>query len=137
MAGEIADFGRVPLGADKASDRKQFVRELLDHNVTPHIAQKQRSATDQQTSHHGGYAISQTKRKRVEKILGWLKTVRGLRQSRPLGVEQGLDIHPGADRPQFWCSCGQKRNRGTSRRIVSNTSNTLLNTDSTVTSRCH
>ena len=86
MVEEIAGPGRVTLGADKGYDRKEFVRELRDHNVTPHIAQKQYSAIDQRTSRHGGYAISQTKRKRVEEIFGWLKTVGGLRQTRHRGV---------------------------------------------------
>jgi transposase len=83
---EIAGLGRVTLGADKGYDRKEFVQELRDHNVTPHIAQKQHSAIDQRTSRHGGYVISQTKRKRVEEIFGWLKTVGGLRKTRHRGV---------------------------------------------------
>jgi hypothetical protein len=29
---------------------------------------------------HGGYAISQQMRKRVEEIFGWLKTVGGMRK---------------------------------------------------------
>jgi transposase len=86
MVEEIAGLGRVTLGADKGYDRKEFVRELRDHNVTPHIAQKQHSAIDQRTSRHGGYVISQTKRKRVEEIFGWLKTVGGLRKTRHRGV---------------------------------------------------
>jgi transposase len=86
MVEEIAGLGRVTLGADKGYDRKEFVQELRDHNVTPHIAQKQHSAIDQRTSRHGGYVISQTKRKRVEEIFGWLKTVGGLRKTRHRGV---------------------------------------------------
>jgi IS5 family transposase len=86
MVEEIAGLGRVTLGADKGYDRKEFVRELRDYNVTPHIAQRQNSAIDQRTSRHGGYVISQTKRKRVEEIFGWLKTVGGLRKTRHRGV---------------------------------------------------
>ena len=88
MVEELSGLGRVTLGADKGYDRKEFVRELRDHNVTPHIAQKQYSAIDQRTSRHGGYAISQTKRKRVEEIFGWLKTVGGLRKIRHRGVQR-------------------------------------------------
>src|SRR5271157_832632 len=54
MVEEIAGLGRVTLGADKGYDRKEFVRELRDHNVTPHIAQKQWSAVDRRTSRQAG-----------------------------------------------------------------------------------
>ena len=67
MVEEIAGLGRVTLWADRGYDRKEFVRELREHNVTPHIAQKQHSAIDQRTIRHGGYAISQTKCKRSKR----------------------------------------------------------------------
>ncbi len=88
MVEQIPGLGRVTLGADKGYDRKEFVRALRDHNVTPHIAQKQWSAVDRRTSRQAGYAISQTKRKRVEEIFGWLKTVGGLRKTRHRGVKR-------------------------------------------------
>ena len=43
---------------------------------------------DQRTTRHAGYAISQCKRKRVEEIFGWLKTVGGLRKTRHRGVDR-------------------------------------------------
>ncbi len=82
----IPGFGRVTVGADKGYDRKQFVRELRDHNVTPHIARKSSSSVDARTTRHPGYAISQHQRKRIEEIFGWLKTVAGLRKTRHRGV---------------------------------------------------
>jgi len=88
MVEEIPGLRRVTLGADKGYDRKEFVRELRDHNVTPHIAQKQWSTVDRRTSRQAGYAISQTKRKRVEEIFGWMKTVGGLRKTRHRGVQR-------------------------------------------------
>ena len=88
MVEEIPGLGRVTLGADKGYDRKQFVGELREHNVTPHIARKQSSAIDRRTSRHAGYAISQTKRKRVEEIFGWIKTVGGLRKTRHRGTRR-------------------------------------------------
>jgi hypothetical protein len=60
-------------------------------NVTPHVAQNdthRRSAIDQRTTRHPGYQISQQKRKRVEEIFGWLKTVGGLRKLRHRGLER-------------------------------------------------
>jgi transposase len=83
---EIPGEKRVTLGADKGYDRKEFIQELRDHQVTPHIACKANSSIDARTTRHPGYAISQTKRKRIEEIFGWLKTVAGLRKTRHRGV---------------------------------------------------
>ena len=83
---EIPGRGRVTLGADKGYDRKEFIQELRDHQVTPHIACKANSTIDARTTRHPGYAISQNQRKRVEEIFGWLKTVAGLRKTRYRGV---------------------------------------------------
>jgi transposase len=86
MVEEIAGWHRVTLGADKGYDRKEFVQELRDHQVTPHIACKQTSIIDERTTGHPGYMISQQKRKRVEEIFGWVKTVGGLRKTRHRGL---------------------------------------------------
>jgi IS5 family transposase len=86
MVEEIAGWQRVTLGADKGYDRKQLVQELREHRVTPHVAQKVNSAIDQRTTRHPGYRLSQWRRKRVEEIFGWLKTVAGLRKTRHRGV---------------------------------------------------
>jgi transposase len=86
MVEEIPGQHRVTLGADKGYDRKDFVQELRDHQVTPHIARKSTSIIDDRTTRHAGYAISQQKRKRIEEIFGWLKTVAGLRKTRHRGV---------------------------------------------------
>ena len=86
MVAEIPGQHRVTLGADKGYDRKEFVQELRDHQVTPHIARKSTSIIDERTTRHPGYAISQQKRKRIEEIFGWLKTVGGLRKTRHRGV---------------------------------------------------
>ncbi len=86
MVEEIPGQQRVTLGADKGYDRKEFVQELRDHQVTPHIARKPASIIDDRTTRHPGYAISQQKRKRVEEIFGWLKTVAGLRKTRHRGI---------------------------------------------------
>jgi transposase len=86
MAEEIPGQHRVTLGADKGYDRQEFVQELRDHQVTPHIARKSTSIIDERTTRHPGYAISQQKRKRIEEIFGWLKTIGGLRKTRHRGV---------------------------------------------------
>ena len=59
--------------------------------MTPHVTQNdqnRRSAIDQRTTRHPGYAVSQRKRKRVEEIFGWLKTVGMLRKTRHRGVDR-------------------------------------------------
>ena len=80
----------VTVGADKAYDTQDFVAEARHLKVTPHVAQnnkRRKSAIDGRTTRHGGYAISQRKRKRVEEIFGWLKTVGGMRKLRHRGME--------------------------------------------------
>jgi len=71
---------RLTLGADKAYDVREFVNDLRDLNVTPHIAQNtsgRSSAIDARTTRHPGYEISQQKRKRTEEPFGWGKTIGG------------------------------------------------------------
>ena len=86
MAAEITGQGRVTLGADKGYDQKELVRALREHRVTPHVAQKVHSAIDRRSTRHPGYRLSQWRRKRVEEIFGWLKTVAGLRKTRHRGI---------------------------------------------------
>jgi hypothetical protein len=65
------------------------VTALRDKAVTPHVAQHtsgRRSAIDEGTAGHPGYAISQRIRKRVEEAFGWAKTVAGLRKMRHRGL---------------------------------------------------
>jgi transposase len=91
MAAELPGDGRITLGGDKNYDTAAFVEELRSLNVTPHVAQNnkgRRSAIDQRTTRHPGYLISQQKRKRVEEIFGWLKTVGGLRKLRHRGLDR-------------------------------------------------
>ena len=74
------------VGADKGYDTARFVDEVRALEVTPHIAQKIRhSAIDGRTTRHPGYQVSQRKRKLVEQVFGWLKTVGGLRKLRHRG----------------------------------------------------
>src|SRR4051812_32796940 len=67
-------------GADKTYDTEDFVNELRSMNVTPHLAQNtsgRSSVIDARTTRHGGYAVSQRIRKRIEEAFGWIKTVAG------------------------------------------------------------
>src|ERR1700680_1359107 len=86
MVEAIPGWHRITLGADKGYDSKEFVAELRDHQVTPHVACKATTIIDERTTRHPGYLISQQKRKRIEEIFGWLKTVAGLRKTRHRGA---------------------------------------------------
>lgn len=67
---------RITLGADKGYDAAEFVADLREMCVTPHIAAKTKgSAIDARTTRHEGYAVSQRKRKLIEEAFGWGKTV--------------------------------------------------------------
>jgi len=82
---------RGTLGADRGYDTEAFVGALRRRGVTPHVAQSttgRASAIDGRTTRHAGYAESQRRRKRVEEIFGWLKTVGLLRKARHRGVDR-------------------------------------------------
>jgi transposase len=76
------------LGADKGYHTKGFVQHLRDLAIKPHIARIEGRHTpglDRRTTRHGGYQISQVRRKLVEEVFGWGKVVGGLRKSRFIG----------------------------------------------------
>lgn len=84
---------RLTLGADKNYDTKEFVEQMRGLNITLHAAQNTKrrggSALDQRTTRHPGYELSQWKRKLVEEIFGWLKTIGLLRKTRHKGLKLG------------------------------------------------
>ena len=79
--------GRATLGADRG-----VVGELRALGVTPHVASNDRrwgrGAVDGRTTRHGGYALSQRRRKLTEEVFGWLKTVGGGRKLRYVGPDR-------------------------------------------------
>ena len=88
MIQEIPGDNRATVGADKAYDARDFVNQCRADNVVPHVAQKKNSAIDARTTRHDSYAVSLRKRKRIEEIFGWLKTVGCLRKIRHRGVRK-------------------------------------------------
>jgi transposase len=91
MIGNLPGRSRVTLGADKGYDTEEFVANLREMNVTPHVAQnnsRRRSAIDDRTTRHEGYETSQRKRKRVEEIFGWAKVVGLVRKARVRGLQR-------------------------------------------------
>jgi len=87
MVGDLPGLQRLTVGGDKGYDTREFVEGLRVMHVTPHVAAKKVgwSAVDGRTTRHPGYEISQRKRKRVEEIFGWLKTVGIMRKTRHRG----------------------------------------------------
>ena len=91
--GRVANLPRdqpVTVGGDKNYDTRDFVADARDLNATPHVAQnnkRRQSAIDGRTTRHPGYQVSQQKRKRVEEIFGWMKTVGGMRKLRHRGLK--------------------------------------------------
>jgi hypothetical protein len=86
MASRLPGSRRLTLGADKGYAASEFAAELREMNITPHISRRKRGkAVDGRTTRHEGYAISQKKRKRVEEIFGWAKTVGLIRKAKMRG----------------------------------------------------
>ena len=91
MASKIPGVKPVTLGGDKNYDTRDFVADLRDMKVTPHVAQNntnRSSAIDGRTTQHPGYAISQKKRKRMEESFGWMKMIGLLRKVKLRGLEK-------------------------------------------------
>jgi transposase len=92
MLEQLPGANRLTVGGDKGYDTRDFVAECRHMNVTPHVAQNVKrsggSAIDERTTRHGGYRISQQKRKRIEECFGWLKTIALMRKVRHRGLEK-------------------------------------------------
>jgi transposase len=82
---------RITLGADKAYDVAEFVEDLRQIKVTPHVTQNtsnRRSAIDGRTTRHPGYGISQRIRKCIEERFGWTKASAGLGKTKHRGTDR-------------------------------------------------
>lgn len=82
----------MTLGADKSYQEEIFVRGLRSEQVVPHVAEYAPNPkwvnwlTESERS-DAGFAISQRKRKLVEKVFGWMKQER-LRQVKVRGLRR-------------------------------------------------
>jgi transposase len=82
--------GPITLGADKGYQEEQFLDRLRERNVVPHVAEYTPNPqwpsflTDTERN-DPGFAISQKKRKLVEKVFGWAKLDRALQQVKLRG----------------------------------------------------
>ena len=74
-----------------------FIDDLRTRKVTPHMAvqgyktktgKRRKTKIDRRTTHHGGYAVSQRIRKRIEEIFGWVKLNAGQDKTKFRGIER-------------------------------------------------
>jgi transposase len=78
----------ITVGADKAYQVRGFIEGLRELGVLPHVAEYDRNLPQwpncltAREREHPGFAISQLKRKLIEKIFGWIKFVAGLRKTK-------------------------------------------------------
>jgi len=90
MIDRIEGEHRVTVAADKAYDTREFVKQVRQKGGTPHVAQNLNrsggSAIDGRTTRQSGYAVSQRKRKLVEEVFGWMKTIAGQRKTKYRGL---------------------------------------------------
>jgi len=80
---------RITVAADKAYDTSDFVKDMREMKVTPHVASKKKgTAVDGRTTRHGTYKQSLKDRKKIEEFFGWAKVIAGFRKLRHVGLEK-------------------------------------------------
>lgn len=84
---------RITLGADKGYQHEKFIQALRRRKVRPHVAEyepnpKWLNWLNRKERIEPGYAISQRKRKLVEKVFGWMKLDRSMRQIKLRGLRK-------------------------------------------------
>ena len=89
----IERSGPITLGADKGYQHGPFVSALRERNVVPHVAEykpnpKWPSFLTEHERSGDGFRQSQQKRKLVEKVFGWAKLDRALRQTKLRGLRR-------------------------------------------------
>jgi hypothetical protein len=83
----------ITVGGDKLYQEKEFIKGLRERQVIPHVAEyephrKWPNWLSEQERNDPGYAISQPRRKLIEKIFGWAKQDSILRQVKVRGVKK-------------------------------------------------
>lgn len=90
-------FDVESVGADKGYHNRKFIRFLRRRKIRPHVARRINAITkeihtteglDGRTTRHESYRISQRKRKRIEEIFGWMKSIGGFRRTRYRGQQR-------------------------------------------------
>ncbi len=86
---ERPEARRITSAADRAYETRDFVAELRERCLTPHVAQNvsgRRSAIDGRTMRHPGYRAIIRIRKRIEEVFGWVKSAAGQGKTRFRGL---------------------------------------------------
>jgi transposase len=87
-------LARLTLAADKSYQAEEFIHRLRELRIVPHIAEYEKQTRLSRNwlwpseREDPGYAISQGKRKLVEKIFGWMKGTAGLRKTKLRGQQR-------------------------------------------------
>jgi IS5 family transposase len=87
---QLANRKHGTVAADKGYDQQAFVDGLTDLGMVPHVAQNTRgraSRIDDRIAKEPGYAISQRRRKMIEEVFGWMKTIGLMRKVRHRGTD--------------------------------------------------
>ena len=84
---------RATLGADKLYQEQKFLEELRCRRVAPHVAEyephrKWPNFLTEAERNHPGFAISQKKRKQVERVFGWGKLDSIMRKMKLRGLRR-------------------------------------------------
>ena len=90
MVDKLKRAVQCTLGADKSYQQERFVGQLRARRIRPHVAEyapnpKWRNWLSEEERSNAGFAISQRKRKLVEKVFGWAKQDRTARQVKLRG----------------------------------------------------
>jgi len=83
----------ITAGADKAYQDKSFIEGARKLQVVPHVAEyepnpKWPNWLTEEERQHPGFSISQRKRKWIEKVFGWGKQDRPVKQTKLRGTER-------------------------------------------------
>lgn len=81
---------RATLGADKGYQEEVFLEKLRALRIVPHVAEYREqkywpNSLRPEERADPGFQISQRKRKLVEKVFGWIKTIAGLKKTKLRG----------------------------------------------------
>jgi transposase len=80
---------RITVAGDKGFDTADFVGDMREMNVTPHVASKKKgTAVDGRTTRHDSYKQSIKDRKKIEEFFGWAKVIAGFRKLKYVGLEK-------------------------------------------------
>jgi hypothetical protein len=84
----------ITLGADKLYQEEKFIEGLRQRKIAPHVAEYEKASLhwpnflNQAERNDAGFAISQKKRKLVERVFGWGKLDSIMRKFKLRGVER-------------------------------------------------